>query len=180
MWLDEPPPIPTAPQIPLLRPKPGASVSGRLCGEPLRCFIHFAANRSWPCTGRGCFLCGKKIGRRCYAYYPVCDQKNHLGIIELTSLAENQLITQMEPFSHEPCGVIKVYRPAGKRNQPCVVTWTEPKERKQTASSQLDGQTLKRALFRIWQLPDKNGEEDDTEYFKTLNEVISLKTRNTT
>lgn len=189
MWLDQPPQTKVPPQIPLLRPKPGERVRRKLTGDPLRCFVHFASNRSWPCTGQNCCLCKKQISRRCYAYYPTEGRDGIIGILELTAQAESSLISQMEPFSHVPCGIITVARPLGKRNNPCVVQWEEPTNNKERGSGNetnkrdrgcktLTQNEMKTALMRIWNLPPMNGTQDEYEYLETLNEVIRLKTTN--
>lgn len=176
MWLKDPPPLDTRPKIDLIRPKPGTSVEAQLIGEPLRCFVHYIAGRSWPCTGHGCTLCKRKIGRRCYAYYPVASGQNTVAILELTAQAESSLISQMAPFSDVPCGVIRVYRPSGKRNNPCSVKWTEPTNNKDRRCPQLNQETLQKTLMKIWQLPEPDGKLEENEYLTLLNEVIHLKT----
>ena len=176
MWLDKPPHVEEITQIPLLRAKANRPVRGKLAGAPLRCFIHYAAGRSWPCTGHGCVLCDKKIARRFYAYYPITGATGGIGILELTSLAEHQLIFQMEPYSHEPCGYIEVSRPPGKKNLPCSVKWMEPKTPQDRTRCTLSEKELKNALFRIWKLPAINGQDDESIYIRQLNETIRLQT----
>lgn len=176
MWLDKPPQTEKPDLIPLMRAKAGRSISGHLCGEPLRCWVHFACNRSWPCTNRGCSLCKRQVARRCYAYYPVCNDDGKHAIFELTAQAESQLINQMQEFSNVPCGHVQIHRAGGRRNMPCEVTWTAPTNNKQTGGNSLDENELKTHLMRIWNLPTMNGTDEETEYLEKLNEIIRLKT----
>lgn len=189
MWLKTPPKPDQPDQIPLLRAKAGGFVEAKLTGSPLRCFVHFAANRSWPCTNRNCVLCKKGIGKRCYAYYPVLGKRNQIGILELTAQVEASLISQMEPFSQVPCGQITLKRPIGRRNLPCTIEWTEPPTYKKSGSDSdvqhkerggdsLTESELESALMRIWNLPNRNGSMEEEEYLEKLNEAIRLKTSN--
>lgn len=198
MWLNQPEEPGQPDQIPLLRAKAGRQVEGELTGDPLRLFVHYAAGRSWPCTGYKCTLCKRGIGRRFYAYYPVRGKKGQPGILELTAQAESSLISQMESFSQVPCGHVLLRRPPGKRNTPCVITWTEPtnniktaggKEEenettdsgpgannKQRGNGTLTEKELKDGLMRIWNLPKEDDSLGENEYLERLNEVIRLKT----
>ncbi|KKL60834.1 hypothetical protein LCGC14_2201340 [marine sediment metagenome] len=187
MWLDKPPQDDNPALTPLLRPKSGQQIVVELTGDPLRVFVHYAAGRSWPCTGFSCTLCKRQIAKRFYAYYPCRGNRGGLGIVELTALAEAQLTKQMEPFSDFPCGTIKVSRPAGKKNMPCKVEWFPPDKYKQTAGSSHENnkqtgcrtpteEELKESLMRIWNLPSMNGETEEREYLSKLNEIIRLKT----
>lgn len=178
MWLDKPPETTKAGTIPLLRARAGGRVEATLTGDPLRCFVHYAAGRSWPCTNHNCVLCKKSIARRCYAYYPVQGRTNNVGILELTANVEASLKSQMEPFSHVPCGSVILTRPPGRRNTPCSIEWMEPEENGKTGGRTLNEKELKAALMRIWNLPEMNGELEEREYLAKLNECIRLKTQN--
>lgn len=189
MWLDRPQTIDQKDLVPLLRAKPGREVEAKLTGDPLRCFVHYAAGRSWPCTGHKCCLCKRGIGRRCYAYYPVLGKREQIGILELTAQVEASLISQIEPFSQVPCGQVTLRRPIGRRNMPCTIEWKEPSNNKETGSDSdvphqdrgcttLTQSELETALMRIWNLPRRNGSMEETEYLEKLNETIRLKTTN--
>lgn len=191
MWLDRPQAPETKPLVQLIRPQAGSEVKGEIIGTPLRVFVHFAAGRSWPCTGFKCCLCAKGIPRRFYAYYPVIGKSGKVGIFELTAQAESQLLSQMEPVSQVPCGWVSIRRPPGRRNLPCAVTWEEPDEYKNRGSSTdtdkqnrtcatLTENEMKTSLMRIWNLPSMNGEEEENEYLDKLNEAIRLKTNKNT
>lgn len=176
MWLDKPPLDEKLALTPLLRPKSGGQLCVELVGPPLRVFVHYAAGRSWPCTDFSCTLCKRQIAKRFYAYYPVRGGRGGLAILELTGLAENQLTKQMDPFSHEPCGMVTVSRPPGRKNLPCTVTWKEPDGHRKSGCGELSESGLKKCLMRIWNLPGMNGEEDEKKYLAKLNEIIRLKT----
>ena len=176
MWLEKPMTDAGDPITPLLRCKSGGSIRANLNGPPLRCYVHYAASRSWPCTGPGCSLCKRAIGKRCYAYYPVIGQNGTVAILELTALTENSLITQMEPNTDYPQGEIYIKRANGKRNNPCTIAWKEQTNHIDRGGRHMDEEELKRCLMRIWQLPSPNGELSEKEYLKKLNEVIRLKT----
>ncbi len=190
MWLDKPETELPKSSIPLLRPQPGKQVEANLTGRPLRCYVHFASRRSWPCTGEACTLCKKGITRRFYAYYPVTGRGENVGILELTALAESQLIKQMGPLSDQPCGSVKVFRPEGRRNLPCVVKWdisqtskksgsSAENEDEHRASGTLTDSEMKAALMRIWKLPIQNGTLTEKEYLAKLDVAIALQTKTT-
>lgn len=177
MWVDKAPPAKKPALTPLLRPRPGQQISGTLCGEPLRVFLHFTNGKSWPCIGRGCCLCEQQIPRRYYSYYPVRDSKGTLGIMELTGQAEDLLDEQMFPFSQVPCGEICVRRAEGRRNMPCTVEWKEPLNGKNTGGGKVDVKELQASLMRIWNLPNNDGDLPDNEYLASLNETIRARTK---
>ncbi len=178
MWLDRPPPPKKKELIKLLRPKPGEQICGHLCGEPLRLFLHFTSNRSWPCVGEECCLCKRQVPRRYYAYYPVHNEKGMLGIIELTSQAEDQLHQQMKEITDVAAGYICIGRDHGRRNNPLIVNWKESEEYKHRGSNQLKPAALQACLMRIWNLPSMNGTLTDREYLTSLNETIKQRTQN--
>lgn len=176
MWLNAPPKTETEPIIPLHRVRTGRSLKVDLTGDPLRCFVHFASNRSWPCTGHKCTLCERGVGRRCYAYYPCVDKFGAVAILELTSLTEASLIKQMGPAVDTPIGTVVVTRPRGRRNLPCTIEWSPEINIKKSARYPLDHSELERTLMRIWKLPLRNGQLEEREYLERLNEAIRLKT----
>ena len=179
MWLKTPQPTEKLPLTPLLRARAGHPISGYLTGEPLRCFVHFAAGRSWPCTDHACTLCKRQIAKRCYAYYPVMNEKRQIAIFELTAQAEEQLLHQMNPHSDVPTGHILIRRERGRRNLPCIVEWESKTKPKDTGSGALKQSELKSCLMRIWNLPETNGQKSEREYLADLNEIIKLKTTDT-
>lgn len=176
MWLDRPPPVKKKELIKLLRPRPGEQIFGHLCGEPLRLFLHFCTRRSWPCVGRGCSLCEREVPKRYYAYYPVHDNKGVLGIMELTSQAEDQLHQQMDPITDVASGQICVRREQGRRNNPVIVEWQQSENQKQTTSNQLTPAATQATLMRIWKLPPMNGNLSEREYLASLNDTIKQRT----
>lgn len=178
MWLKSPDQSEAEPIIPLKRAKFNQPVGGELTGNPLRCFVHYAAGRSWPCTGHKCCLCKRGIGKRCYAYYPIMGKKGGVAILELTSLAEASLIKQMGPATDTPHGKVTVSRPPGRRNLPCDVQWTESENNKKSGGYPMDHSELAATLMRIWKLPSRNGQQEEKEYLETLNEAIRLRTTN--
>ncbi len=188
MWLNQPEKDLPKTTIPLLRAKPGGTIEANLTGRPVRLCVHFAMHRSWPCTAQSCTLCKRGISRRFYAYYPVTGKGGNVGIIELTALAESQLIKLMGPFGDDPRGCIKVYRPGGRRNMPCSISWNISEtykksasrngdEPKQTTSGTLSEKELQDALMRIWKLPLLNGQLTEKEYLAKLNMAIELQTK---
>ncbi len=179
MWLDQPPKAEKLALTPLMRAKANQPIDGYLNGEPLRCFVHFAAGRSWPCTGYQCVLCKKQITKRCYAYYPVCNSKGQAAIFELTAQAESQLLDQMSKISDVPCGHMSISRPPGRRNLPCTVKWVPSDPIKKSGNRDVDVKELQKSLMRIWKLPQMNGTSIESEYLAKLNEVIRLKTEHT-
>lgn len=178
MWLKSPPKTDEKDMIPLLRPRSGDSVAATLTGEPLRCFTHFAANRTWPCTGHHCVLCAKGLSKRFYAYYPVAGREGGQAILELTAQVEDSLIQQMSPTTQVPRGHVVLSRPQGKRNTPCSIKWRGTDKLLLTASLPLTHSELKAALMRIWKLPRQNGKMKENEYLEQLNEAIRLRTTN--
>ncbi len=187
MWLNRPHEPEELALVPLLRARSNKPVSGELCGDPLRVFVHFAVGRSWPCTGFSCTLCKRQVAKRFYAYYPVRGSRGGTAIIELTGRAEGELLHQMNPHTDVPSGFIKVSRLSGKKNMPCKVEWKSIEEYKDTACVREDDNKntgggvlseseLKTALMRIWKLPTMNGEQEEREYLAKLNETIRLKT----
>ena len=188
MWLDQPEKELPKNQIPLLRAKAGKTIEANLTGRPLRLYVHFAARRSWPCTASGCSLCKRGVAKRYYAYYPVIGREGNVALVELTSLVEDALITQMGPDVDVPSGNIELHRPGGRRNIPCSIQWNESEiykqtgggsknDRKQTTSSTLTENEMKEALMRIWKLPKFNGTLSESEYLSKLNIAIELQTK---
>ena len=188
MWLDKPQKEIPMNTIPLLRPAPGKMIEANLTGRPLRCYVHYARQRSWPCTGKDCTLCKKGITKRFYAYYPVAGRGGNAGILELTGRAESQLIKLLGPFSNEPFGTIELSRPGGRRNLPCNVKWdtsqtykksggSSEKGYKTRAGDSLTAKEMKDALMRIWKLPIWNGTLSEMEYLDKLNIAIALQTK---
>lgn len=178
MWLKSPPKTDERGTIPLLRAQPGGCVAATLTGEPLRCFVHFAAGRSWPCTGHDCVLCAKNISKRCYAYYPVSGREGGQAILELTAQVEASLIQQMSPTTQVPCGHVVLKRAAGRRNMPCSIKWRGTDKLLLTASLPLTQNELKAALMRIWNLPTQNKTMKENEYLNLLNDMIDARTNN--
>jgi len=178
MWLESPPPSDEKDMIPLLRAKTGSSVAATLTGHPLRCFVHFAAGHSWPCTNFHCVLCSKGISKRCYAYYPVSGREGGQAILELTAQVEASLIKQMSPVNQVPCGHVVLTRPAGRRNLPCSIKWRETDKLLQTGGQPLTQNKLEDALMRIWKLPRRNESMKEIEYLAQLNEAIRLRINN--
>lgn len=188
MWLDKPEKELPRSTVPLLRPAPGKAIEANLTGRPLRCYVHFAMRRSWPCTGEICSLCKRGITKRFYAYYPIAGREGNVGILELTARAESSLIKAMGPFAENPCGTIKLARPGGRRNLPCVVKWIVTNTYKKSGgcsgeedetrgSDSLTENEMKNALMRIWKLPIMNGKLTEKEYLKKLNVAITLQTK---
>ncbi len=153
----------------------GHSVEGFLTGEPLRVFVHYAAGRSWPCTGRGCCLCKTQIAKRFYSYYPVANEKGQKAIFELTANTEAQLLSQMTPVSDVPCGHIYIKRGGGRRNAPCVVTWKESDNNHNGAGTTQTLDELKSSLMKIWCLPEQSPTSTEAEHVKIINQIIRLK-----
>lgn len=178
MWVQQAPPVTKPALTPLLRPRPGCEIYGRLCGEPLRVFLHFASGRSWPCVGRGCCLCKREIPRRYYAYYPVRDHKNVLGIMELTSQAEDQLAKQMLPVTQVTSGQVWLSRAQGRRNMPCSIKWKESETNGQISVETLDVRGLQGALLRVWNLPQMDQDLDEREWLANINHIIEQRTLN--
>lgn len=176
MWVNQAPPDKKPTLTPLLRAKPGCEIYGRLCGEPLRVFLHFTAGRSWPCIGHCCCLCEEQIPRRYYAYYPVRNHKGVLGIMELTSQAESQLKKQMSPVTQVTNGQIWLRRGHGRRNMPCSIEWKESEENGQPTLETIDIKGLQDALLRIWNLPIINDDQTETEWLRTINLCIAART----
>lgn len=176
MWVKQTPPVKKTALTPLLRPGPGAEIFGHLCGEPLRVFLHYASGRSWPCVGRGCCLCEEQIPRRYYAYYPVRDHKNVLGIMELTSQAEDQLVHQMSPVTQVTCGRVWLRRGHGRRNAPCTIEWKESEENGKAALKTLDTRDLQNTLLHIWKLPIMREYENEDEWLRAINRCINART----
>lgn len=176
MWVQQAPPVKKPALTPLLRPQPGCEIHGRLCGEPLRVFLHYTAGRSWPCVGRGCCLCEQQIPRRYYAYYPVRNEKGVLGIMELTSQAENQLNKQMSPVTQVTSGCICLRRGHGRRNAPCTIEWKESENNGLPTLKTLDSQELQNALLHIWKLPLMNDDQDEASWLSSINLCIAART----
>jgi inactivated superfamily I helicase len=173
VWLDTPQPMEQDRSVPILRPQPGRSIQGELAGECLRCFIHWHKGRTWPCTGSGCELCKRETSRRVYSFYPVRGKNGQAGIIEMTALAEAQLLEQMSPHTQVPSGTITISRPPGKRNASCHVDWKPATEPSQPFMHTIDQKKwMEDALCRLWKLPRRNGEQTEEERTERLNQSI--------
>lgn len=176
MWIQTPPPVKKSDLTPLLRPRPGQNISGRLCGEPLRVFLHFTSGRSWPCVGRGCCLCKREVPRRYYAYYPIRNDKGKLGILEMTSQVEDDLSKQMNPVTQVTSGHVCLYRPIGRRNMPCSIEWSMSNNNGESTVENIEVRGLQGALCRIWNLPCMNQDLDESEWLETINNIIDKRT----
>lgn len=179
MWVQTPPPVKKSTLTPLLRPRPGQIIFGHLCGEPLRVFLHYAAGRSWPCVSHDCCLCKREIPRRYYAYYPVRDHKGVLGIMELTSQAEDQLVKQMSPITQVTRGDVWLSREPGRRNMPCKIVWKDSGNNGDSTLETIDVRGLQGELLHIWKLPNMNQNLDEREWLATINSIIKARTINT-
>lgn len=176
MWIENAPPVKKSDLTPLLRPRPGQVIFGKLCGEPLRVFMHFTSGRSWPCVGRGCCLCKREIPRRYYSYYPVRNEKGKLGIMELTSQAEDELQKQMNPVTQVTRGQVWLSRAHGRRNMPCSIKWEDSNNNGNSIVETIEVRGLQGALCRIWNLPIMNQDLSPSEWLETINNIIRQRT----
>lgn len=177
MWVDQPQTEGGRPIVPLLRCRAGGKIERRLTGEPMRCFIHYACGRSWPCTGQSCWLCKMGVGKRFYSYYPVTNSEGAVAILEMTAQVENSLIEQMSPVTQVPRGMVTIKRDPGKANNPCSIAWQDYNPTELKSFKQLEQKELKRCLMRIWKLPELNGEQEDYEYLERINKAIAYHCR---
>jgi hypothetical protein len=176
MWVTEPDQGREPPPVPLMRAPAGKELRVLLKGTPRRLFLHYSAGRTWPCTMQHCSLCKRSLSKRLYAFYPCYTPSLRPAILELTAQAESLLLQQMEQFTHEPRGVVRVTRSPVRRNSPVEIDWSEEPAAHAGLPDALSETGLEVALLRVWGLPARNGEATDDEWLARVAEVVRLRT----
>jgi hypothetical protein len=160
MFMDQMPDVMSAKQLTVYRARPNKPVSGMIAGKPVRTKSHWFKGRTLPCLATEhdcCPLCVEGIPVRYYVYYPLRNAKGAAAIVELTATAEAELVDYLrtQPADSIPC--VKVYRAAGKKNNPvhCEVEFKPCSKSELLAFERvkLDVELIRRTLTRLWNLP---------------------------
>lgn len=161
MFLDRPPQKQT--HLPhIVRVKTGQTINARLAGDPIRCFTHYADSRTCPCLRahpEGCPLCRTVGNPRYYAYWPISGSTGLQAAIELTELAELQLMQLLPSDVHHFGLLLTFHRPSGRRNNPVQVSLPSalPKDNHDRAKNikPVPFEAIQETLFRLWDCPSR-------------------------
>ena len=156
----------------LVRPRPGETVQTLITGERSWTFVHYAFKRSWPCTLYHCWFCKRELTRRLYAYYPALLRHQTPAILELTANAADRLEKLHLPFQDDPIGILTITRPKTRKNAPLDIAWVTPTPAQRDQAEHACKPDVMTAMFKIWNLPEPNGETDTSEYVAKLESII--------
>lgn len=184
MFLDERPRFQSNHQLQVYRATANRPIQGLLIGEPTRVMLHWWKGKSLPCVAndrRDCCLCDKEVPVRYYAFYPILGKSGSIALVEVTATAEAELMDGLRMRSGSGVPVIKVFRAAGKKNNPLHVEV----QFKTASESELESYSknnpnpvqMKRSLCRLWNLPEWSDAEHVDSYFdrvgRWLKEVVN-------
>jgi len=181
MFLNEPPKREN--HLPhLVRLKAGQTLTTRLAGEPLRVHTHFATGRTLPCVNSDqtlCPLCELIGPPRYYAYWPIRGKSNQAGAVELTALAEQELLA-LFPEGNPPFGQrLQFHRPNGRRNNPVQISipfLEDPHEKaRKTEVVPVSPSDVQRTLFRLWEAPPMADGESLEVYLDRIIPVLAVR-----
>ena len=172
MFLNERPP--SRVQLPhILRVKSGQTLKGRLAGLPVRVETHYIKNRTLPCvrhTAPECPLCEHVGNPRYYSYWPIAGAQGMTAAVELTELAERQLIQLLPDDSLGWGTLVQFHRPSGRRNNPVEVSFpynlSNNEENLKKAVINLAPEAVHQTLFRLWECPER-AQGESLELFLT-------------
>jgi len=163
----------------ILRIKSGQTLTSRLAGNPVRTETHFFKTRTLPCireTHGSCPLCQSVGNPRYYAYWPVRGKTAAAAAVELTELAELEL---MHTLGNDQCGygrLITFHRPAGRRNNPIQISLPmhvpKDEESRQKKVQPVATQDVQATLFRLWECPETLVGESWAAYLERLAECL--------
>lgn len=178
MFLSQPPQKNTyLPHI--VRVKSGQTVKARLAGPPLRCLTHYVSRRTQPCIKnhpQGCPLCQHVANPRYYAYWPIAGSSGLQAAVELTELAELQLLQIIGSNTPALGTAVTFHRPSGRRNNPVEVSLPAclPKDdhARQKKVLEIPNHAIQETLFRLWECPDRYDHEPHRVYFDRVQDVL--------
>lgn len=180
MFLDHAPsPRPQLPHI--LRVKSGQTLKGRIAGIPVRVETHYVKQRTLPCikaSAPDCPLCESVGNPRYYSYWPLAGKNGLPAVVELTELAELQLL-EVLPKDRPSFGtLVQFHRPAGRRNNPVQVdipfNLSAHEEDIQKGVVTLSPERIHQTLFRLWECPERlPGEALDLFLTRCVNVLLS-------
>jgi len=163
----------------IVRIKSGQTLNARIAGDPLRISTHYTGGRTHPCleaTGLECPLCLHIGNPRYYAYWPISGSTGLQAAVELTELAELQLL-QVLPENVSAVGsLVTFHRPNGRRNNPVQVSLpavlpSDEKDRQKKIVPIPQTQVAK-SLFRIWDCPPSLDRESFADYTQRLGRIL--------
>jgi hypothetical protein len=175
MFTDHLPDCHNPQHIKILRATASRRVQGMLAGVPVRAFTHWYRNKTLPCCQScrvECPLCTRGLSKRYYAYYPIRNSRGLTAAVELTATAEAQLLDHLHQSNAWEVPIITVSRPAGKKNNPlavdCEYRTLSEEDFVKFCDKQIDEDLVKRALCRLWNVPEYGNEFKEDEYLQIV------------
>lgn len=159
----------------LIRIKSGQTLTARIAGTPIRVQTHYIFGRTYPCISsrdQSCPLCDHISTPRYYAYWPVRGSTGRAGAVELTELAETQLL-EILPDSDPGIGVLVMFhRPGGRRNNPVEVSIPLVRSNSDAVIAStcqtVDPDLITDTLLRIWGCPERSPGITTSDYQNDL------------
>lgn len=163
----------------IVRIKSGQTLNARLAGDPLRCFTHYADRRTYPCVRNhpdGCPLCAFVGNPRYYAYWPISGSTGLQAAVELTELAEWQLLQILERSANHFGHLVTFHRPSGRRNNPVQISTPAVLPKDDHARRQkikpLEISAIQETLFRLWDCPERHPLEPMDRYLDRVEQTL--------
>lgn len=161
MFVDRMPDCHSPKHLAILRAKAGKSVVGLLAGKPVQAMTHWYKGKTFPCPGSEhlkCPICELGVTKRYYAYHPLRSSKGSAAAVELTATAEALLLDCLANRPNDCLVLMTVSRKGGKRNNPlhvdCEFRPVSQEEYANFYGKMIDQDLLKRALCRLWNVPE--------------------------
>lgn len=181
MFTDRIPDCHSPSHLAILRATPKAPVVGLKAGEPVRVLTHWYKGKTVPCVESsplGCPICQKGVNKRYYAYYPIRSARGSAAAVELTATAEAQLVDSLRLCPDGHLVLIRTSRAAGKKNNPlhveCEFRPCSPEEFAAFFSKHLDKDLMKRALCRLWNLPEWEPGINEDDFIEVTRRYLEL------
>lgn len=166
----------------IVRIKSGQTLNARLAGNPLRVFTHFLDGRTYPCIRSAvpdCPLCEHVANPRYYAYWPISGSTGIQAAVELTELAELQLLEILPAHGQTFGQLLTFHRPPGRRNNPVQVSLPmalpSDEENRKKALRPVPAEKVQRTLFRLWSLPPQKDLESIDQYLQRMYGILACR-----
>lgn len=163
----------------IVRIKSGQTLNARLAGDPLRVLTHYHDGRTYPCLKAAngeCPLCDAIANPRYYAYWPISGSTGNQAAVELTELAELQLLAILPPDRAHFGQLVTFHRPSGRRNNPVQISLPlvipNDEEARQKKLVPVETHRVQLTLFRLWCCPPRDPCESIDDYLERIASVL--------